>query len=145
MQVSAWGKFAGVGINLFKRLPNGKLTAHYGPGGRDVQRYALAASTLQEIGPQDLGEARAVCLYTPSISRLFSRALLQSPALAMAFDRNGTHEQTFQTFTALAGCATQGLAYLRADSVETSHTANTPFGLSLVRLYASSIISNATV
>ncbi|KAL8788912.1 MAG: hypothetical protein Q9213_001435 [Squamulea squamosa] len=56
---------------------------------------------------------------------LFSRAVLQSPAFQPLFDRKGTLEQTFQNFTALAGCAGQGVACLRAASAETLDKANT--------------------
>lgn len=56
---------------------------------------------------------------------LFSRAVLQSPAFQFTFDRKGSLEQTFQNFTALAGCAGQGVACLRAASAETLDRANT--------------------
>ncbi len=56
---------------------------------------------------------------------LFSRAVVQSPAFQFTFDRKGTLEQTFQNFTALAGCAGQGVACLRAASAETLDKANT--------------------
>ncbi|KAL8685054.1 MAG: hypothetical protein Q9218_008000, partial [Villophora microphyllina] len=56
---------------------------------------------------------------------LFSRAVLQSPAFQFAFDRKGKLEQTFQNFTALAGCAGQGVACLRAASADTLNKANT--------------------
>ncbi|KAL8717750.1 MAG: hypothetical protein Q9225_005036 [Loekoesia sp. 1 TL-2023] len=56
---------------------------------------------------------------------LFSRAVLQSPAFQLMFDRKGLLEQTFNNFTALAGCAGQGVACLRAASAETLDKANT--------------------
>ena len=55
---------------------------------------------------------------------LFSRAVMQSPAFQFKFDRKGGLEQVFQNFTALTGCAGQGLACLRAASAETLQTAN---------------------
>ncbi len=45
---------------------------------------------------------------------LFSKAILQSPAFELMWDRAGTIEQTFQTFSSLAGCRGKGLACLRA-------------------------------
>lgn len=69
---------------------------------------------------------------------LFSKAVMQSPAFQLLFDRKGTLEQTFQNFTTLAGCAGQGVACLRAASAETLQTANTnlikqaPTGTSVV-------------
>lgn len=56
---------------------------------------------------------------------LFNKAVMQSPAFALEFDRKGSLEQTFQNFTSLAGCAGQGVACLRAASAETLQTANT--------------------
>ena len=56
---------------------------------------------------------------------LFSRAVMQSPAFELLLDRKGKLEQTFQNFTALAGCAGQGLACLRAASAKTLQNANT--------------------
>ncbi|KAL8951799.1 MAG: hypothetical protein Q9222_002248 [Ikaeria aurantiellina] len=55
---------------------------------------------------------------------LFSRAVLQSPAFQPMYDRKGKLEQTFQNFTALAGCAGQGVACLRAASPEVLQEAN---------------------
>ena len=55
---------------------------------------------------------------------LFSRAVLQSPAFELMYDRKGALEDTFQNFTALAGCAGQGVACLRAASAETLDNAN---------------------
>ncbi|KAL8746200.1 MAG: hypothetical protein Q9190_001754 [Brigantiaea leucoxantha] len=60
---------------------------------------------------------------------LFSRAVLQSPAFQFAFDRKGTLEQTFQNFTALAGCAGQGVACLRAADAATLDKANTALNI----------------
>ncbi|KAK3332026.1 Alpha/Beta hydrolase protein [Cercophora scortea] len=45
---------------------------------------------------------------------LFSKAILQSPAFQMTWDRAGAVETTFQDFAALAGCKGKGLACLRA-------------------------------
>ncbi|KAL8933307.1 MAG: hypothetical protein Q9211_005851 [Gyalolechia sp. 1 TL-2023] len=56
---------------------------------------------------------------------LFSKAVLQSPAFALKFDRKGLLEQTFNGFAALAGCAGQGVDCLRAASAETLDNANT--------------------
>ena len=56
---------------------------------------------------------------------LFSRAVIQSPAFELLLDRKGKLEQTFQNFTALAGCAGQGLACLRAASAKALQNANT--------------------
>ena len=56
---------------------------------------------------------------------LFSKAVLQSPAYQYKFDRRGTLEQTFQNFTALAGCAGQGVSCLQAASAATLDAANT--------------------
>ena len=56
---------------------------------------------------------------------LFSRAVMQSPAFQVMFDRKGTLERTFQNFTELAGCARQGVACLRAASPEALKSANT--------------------
>ena len=58
---------------------------------------------------------------------LFSKAVMQSPAFAFKFDRKGALEQSFQNFTALAGCAGQGVPCLRAASAATLQTANTNF------------------
>ncbi|KAL8850387.1 MAG: hypothetical protein Q9221_004707 [Calogaya cf. arnoldii] len=55
---------------------------------------------------------------------LFSRAVLQSPAFQPKFDRRGDLEVTFQNFTALAGCAGEGLACLRAASADALDNAN---------------------
>ena len=55
---------------------------------------------------------------------LFSRAVLQSPAFQTKFDRKGDLEATFQNFTALAGCAGQDLACLRAASADALDNAN---------------------
>ena len=69
---------------------------------------------------------------------LFSKAVTLSPAFQLLFDRKGALEQNFQNFTALAGCAGQGVACLRAASAETLQTANTnlveqaPSGTSIV-------------
>ena len=55
---------------------------------------------------------------------LFSRAVLQSPASPLSFDRKGNLEQAFQQFATRAGCGAKGLACLRAASVETLTAAN---------------------
>ncbi|KAL8726444.1 MAG: hypothetical protein Q9166_006722 [cf. Caloplaca sp. 2 TL-2023] len=60
---------------------------------------------------------------------LFSKAILQSPAFQISFDRKGTLEQTFQNFTALAGCAGQGVGCLRAASAEALDKANTALNM----------------
>jgi len=56
---------------------------------------------------------------------LFSRAILQSPAFQMMWDRAGTVQDTFDTFASLAGCAGQGLACLRSASPAAIAKANT--------------------
>lgn len=56
---------------------------------------------------------------------LFSRAVMQSPAFALMFDRKGGLEDVFIDFTELAGCSGQGVACLRAASADTLQTANT--------------------
>ncbi|KAL9578394.1 MAG: hypothetical protein Q9212_005744 [Teloschistes hypoglaucus] len=56
---------------------------------------------------------------------LFSKAVLQSAAFQPLFDRKGMLESTFRNFTALAGCAGQGVACLRAASADTLDKANT--------------------
>ena len=60
---------------------------------------------------------------------LFSKAIMQSPAFTLAFDRKGGLEDVFQNFTALAGCAGQGVACLRAASADTLNKANTALNL----------------
>ena len=56
---------------------------------------------------------------------LFSKAVLQSPAFAIGYDRRGLMEDVFQNFTALAGCAGKGLACLRKADAATLQNANT--------------------
>ena len=56
---------------------------------------------------------------------LFSKAVIQSPAFQLLFDRKGSLEQTFQNFTQLAGCSGQGVVCLRAASADTLKSANT--------------------
>jgi carboxylesterase type B len=55
---------------------------------------------------------------------LFSRAILQSPAFEIMWDRAGKVEDTFQSFASLAGCKGQSLACLRAASPDALHAAN---------------------
>ena len=55
---------------------------------------------------------------------LFSKAMLQSPAFVIGYDRRGVVEDVFQNFTSLAGCAGQGLACLRAADASTLQNAN---------------------
>ncbi|KAI9814164.1 MAG: hypothetical protein M1832_005975 [Thelocarpon impressellum] len=55
---------------------------------------------------------------------LFSRAVLQSPAYAVLFDRKGTLENSFQTFAKLAGCEGQGIKCMRAARAGKLSTAN---------------------
>lgn len=55
---------------------------------------------------------------------LFSRAVVQSPGYQPKFDRKGDLEATFQNFTALAGCAGEGLACLRAATADALNDAN---------------------
>ena len=56
---------------------------------------------------------------------LFSKAMLQSPAFVIGYDRKGLIEDVFQNFTSLAGCAGQGVACLRAADAATLANANT--------------------
>ena len=55
---------------------------------------------------------------------LFSKAVLQSPAFKLKFDRKGLLEDVFQNFTSLVGCGGQGVACLRAASAEALDSAN---------------------
>ncbi|OIW24387.1 alpha/beta-hydrolase [Coniochaeta ligniaria NRRL 30616] len=56
---------------------------------------------------------------------LFSKAILQSPAFQMMWDRAGTVQAVFDDFASLAGCQGQGLACLRAASPAAIAKANT--------------------
>ena len=56
---------------------------------------------------------------------LFTKTVMLSPAFALAFDRKGGLEDVFRNFTALAGCAGQGVACLRAASADSLQKANT--------------------
>jgi carboxylesterase type B len=49
---------------------------------------------------------------------LFSKAVMQSPAFGLDFDRQGALENVFRNFTELAGCSGQGVACLRAANAE---------------------------
>lgn len=64
---------------------------------------------------------------------LFSKAVMLSPAFALMFDRKGMLEQTFNNFTALAGCAGQGVDCLRAASAATLKAANTQLNQNAVQ------------
>ena len=64
---------------------------------------------------------------------LFSKAVLQSPAFEPMLDRKGMLEQTFQNFTALAGCSGQGVDCLRAASSDALKTANTQLNKNAVQ------------
>ena len=55
---------------------------------------------------------------------LFKRAILQSPAFATRWDRNGSLEDTFNRFAATANCASGGLSCLRAASSDVLDGAN---------------------
>ncbi len=55
---------------------------------------------------------------------LFSKAVMQSPAFEVLFDRKGMLETTFQNFSTLVGCAGQGVACLRAADSATLSKAN---------------------
>ena len=55
---------------------------------------------------------------------LFSKAIIQSPAFELMWDRNGTVEDIFQKFASLAGCQGQGLDCLRAVSPSALVNAN---------------------
>jgi carboxylesterase type B len=56
---------------------------------------------------------------------LFNKAILQSPAYGMIWDRAGTAEGVFQQFNSLAGCTTASVACLRSLSSETLINAST--------------------
>jgi carboxylesterase type B len=56
---------------------------------------------------------------------LFCRAILQSPAFQMMWDRAGTVQDTFASFASLAGCAGQGVSCLRSASAAALAKANT--------------------
>lgn len=56
---------------------------------------------------------------------LFSKAILQSPAFQMMWDRAGTVEDLFDNFASLAGCQDLGLSCLRAASPAALLRANT--------------------
>ncbi|KAK8216046.1 Alpha/Beta hydrolase protein [Phyllosticta capitalensis] len=60
-----------------------------------------------------------------TLDPLFKRAVLQSPAYQIMWDRNGTLEDVFQNLTSLAGCAGEGLDCLRTVDAATLDTANT--------------------
>lgn len=60
---------------------------------------------------------------------LFSKAVMQSPAFQLMFDRKGTLEDTFQNFTALAGCAGKGVECLRAAPAAMLQSANTALNI----------------
>ncbi|KAK3316262.1 Alpha/Beta hydrolase protein [Apodospora peruviana] len=55
---------------------------------------------------------------------LFSKAILQSPAFQMMWDRSGGVQGTFEDFATFAGCQGKGLACLRSASGETLLAAN---------------------
>lgn len=60
---------------------------------------------------------------------LFSKAILQSPAYLIMFDRDGYLEDTFKSFASLAGCDGKGLDCLRTADVATLQKANTNLAL----------------
>ncbi|KAH8887704.1 alpha/beta-hydrolase [Thozetella sp. PMI_491] len=55
---------------------------------------------------------------------LFSRAILQSPAFELIWDRAEMAEQVFQNFSALAGCQGQGMSCLRTANPAVLDLAN---------------------
>lgn len=55
---------------------------------------------------------------------LFKRAILQSPAFATRWDRNGILEDTFNRFKAFANCTNEGLSCLRAAPSDVLDEAN---------------------
>ncbi len=55
---------------------------------------------------------------------LFSRALLQSPAFEILWDRRGLLEDVYQNFSSLAGCEGKGVECLRAADEATLQDAN---------------------
>jgi carboxylesterase type B len=63
---------------------------------------------------------------------LFSKAILQSPAFQMMWDRAGTVQGVFDDFASLAGCRGQGLACLRAASPTAIANANTAINSQVV-------------
>ncbi|KAK3381333.1 Alpha/Beta hydrolase protein [Podospora didyma] len=56
---------------------------------------------------------------------LFSKAILQSPAFQPMWDRDGSVQDTFEDFAALAGCTGKGLTCLRAADTAMLAKANT--------------------
>ncbi|GME50176.1 putative lipase 2 [Neofusicoccum parvum] len=62
-----------------------------------------------------------------TLDPLFTRAVVQSPAFQIMWDRKGGLERLFQNFTSLAGCDGQGLDCLRAADPATLDTANEAF------------------
>ncbi|KAK4232578.1 putative esterase and lipase [Podospora fimiseda] len=67
-----------------------------------------------------------------TLDPLFSRAILQSPAYQLMWDRSGSVETTFQNFATLAGCKGQGLSCLRAADSATLIKANKALGSNAV-------------
>ncbi|KAK7549259.1 Alpha/Beta hydrolase protein [Phyllosticta citricarpa] len=59
-----------------------------------------------------------------TLDPLFKRAVLQSPAYQIMWDRNGTLEEVFQNFSSLAGCAGGDFDCLRSVDAATLDTAN---------------------
>ncbi|KAF2454648.1 Alpha/Beta hydrolase protein [Lineolata rhizophorae] len=62
--------------------------------------------------------------YGGTLDPLFKRAVLQSPAYQLMWDRHGAQEEVFNNFTEFAGCAGGGLGCLRAASSEALKEAN---------------------
>ncbi|EKG17965.1 Carboxylesterase type B [Macrophomina phaseolina MS6] len=62
-----------------------------------------------------------------TLDPLFKKAVVQSSAFQIMWDRKGGLERGFQNFSALAGCEGQGLDCLRAADPETLDTANEAF------------------
>ncbi|KAH8816214.1 Alpha/Beta hydrolase protein [Xylogone sp. PMI_703] len=56
---------------------------------------------------------------------MFTKAILQSPAYEFLWDRSGVLEETFQEFTAFAGCAGKGLSCLRTIDSTSVQAAST--------------------
>jgi carboxylesterase type B len=59
-----------------------------------------------------------------TVDPLFTRALLESPAFPMAYDRRGRVEENYRVFERNAGCAGKGIQCLRKQSSSVLNAAN---------------------
>lgn len=90
-----------------------------------IPETCLATPFLPRISHIDSDTCVELVSFGGTQDPLFSKAVMQSPAFQLLFDRKGGLEQAFQNFTALAGCAGQGVACLRTASAEALQSANT--------------------